>query len=350
MRKFVYVLSVIAILSITLIIVFLPKSDSIQTIELKPIKTFGGIDVPEEAILSSPSDMVISEEGEIIVSDSRENKIFIFDADGHVVNKIGRPGKGPGELQGPRFIAVDGDAIKVFEAANNRIHYFSKNGQSLRMIPCKFSVSIGSFIFGVNEDVFFATNGFRTEHLIRHYRETGDKLDPIGKIEGHSFQIYEMLKIRDALIKKDIPDAVKNEIMLIIAPEGRLYAVFQALPLIKIYSPEGKLEEVAQLNLPEFEKARIRCSQNNLAGKQKGSPGFWGLRFWRDGVITDSGDLILLISDPDKMILYRFNKDGKLVLRYECVEDNIRMVALHGSYLWAYGRETQIFYQLKIEE
>ena len=54
-----------------------------------------------------------------------------------------------------------------------------------------------------------------TEHLIRHYRETDDKLDPIGKIEGNSFQIYEMLKIRDALIKKDVPDAIKNEIMLI---------------------------------------------------------------------------------------------------------------------------------------
>jgi hypothetical protein len=350
MKKFIYILLTIAILSIALVIIFLPKSDSIKTTELKPIKTFGGIDVPEEAILSSPSDMVISEEGEIIVSDSRENQIFIFDTDGNVVNKIGRPGKGPGELQGPGFIVIKNDTIKVFERGNNRIHYFLKNGQSLRMIPCKFSVSIGSFIFGINEDVFFATNGFRTAHLIRHYLETGEKLDPIGEIEGHSFQIYEMLKIRDALIKKDVPDALKNDIMLIFAPEGRLYAVFQALPLIKIYSPSGELEEVAQLNLPEFEKARIRCSEDNLEGKQKGSPGFWPLRFWRDGVITESGDLILLISDPDKMILYRFSKDGKLILRYECVEDNIRMVALHGSYLWAYGRETQIFYQFKIEK
>jgi len=326
------------------------KSDSIETAELRPIKSFGGIDVSKEAILGSPSDMAVSAEGEIILIDSRENKICIFDENGNLINKFGKPGQGPDELQGPRFLAIEGDTIKVFEQNNSRIHYFLKNGQSAKIIPCKFSVGIGSFIFGFHSDVFFATGGFRTEDLIRHYRETGEELEPIGKIEGNSFEIYEMLKIRDDLIKNDVPDALKNQIILVINPDHRLYAVYQALPLIKIFSPDRELEKIVQLKLTEFEGIIDQCAQFNLEEKQKGSLAFRPLRFWRDGAITGNGDLMLLMSDPEKMILYRFRKDGKPILRYKGVDDDIGMIAVRGQYLWALGRETQIFYEFKIEK
>jgi hypothetical protein len=349
MRKYIFILIGLAIILLVLFILFLPKSDSIKTADLSPIKTFGGLDVSDEAILNSPSDMVISPDGKIIVSDSRENKIVVFDADGKVINQFGREGKGPGDLQRPRYIKLEGDTLKVFESGNDRIQYFSLGGQYLNMIPLKFSVGIGSFIFGANDDVFFATNGFRTEDLIYHYRTDGEKLNPIGRIEGNSFQIYEMLEMQDALIKKEVPDSLRNLIILFQSSEGALYAFYQALPLIKIYSPEGELKKAVRLDLPEFEKIIDRCSKLNMEGKQKGSPGVWSLRFWRDGVITDKGDLILLISDPEKMILYKFNKEGKLVQQFRCVDDNISMMAANGPYLWAYGGDTQVFYQFKLE-
>lgn len=293
--------------------------------------------------------MAITPDGEIIVSDSRENKIVVFDDNGKVIHQFGREGKGPGDLQRPRYIKLEGDTLKVFEANNNRIQYFSQDGKYLNMIPLKFRIGIGSFIFGANDDVFFATNGFRTEELIHHYRTDGEKKDSIGRIEGNPFQIYEMLKMQDALIKKEVPDSLKNEIILFQSPEGVLFAFYQASPLIKIYSPEGGLEKEVRLDLPEFEYIIDRCSRLNMEGKQKGSLGVWTLRFWRDGVITDKEDLILLISDPEKMILYKFNKDGKLVQQYRCVDDNISMIAANGPYLWAYGGDTQVFYQFKLE-
>lgn len=349
MRKYIFILLAAVIILLIPFLLFLPKSDSIKTVELTPIRTFGGLDVPEEAVLSSPSDMVVSPGGEIIVSDSRENKIVVFDANGNVINQFGRVGKGPGELQGPRYVEIEGDALKIYEANNNRIQYFSLDGHYLNMIPLKFSIGIGSFVFGANDDVFFATNGFRIEDLINHYRIDGEKLDPVGRIEGNSFQIYEMFKMRDALIKKEVPDSLRNEIILFLSPERVLYAFYQALPLMKIYSPDGELEKTVRLDLPEFEEIRDRCSKLNVEGKQKDSPGVWSLRFWRDGFITDKGDLILLISNSEKMILYKFNEEGGLIQRYGCVEDNISMMAAHGPYLWAYGRDTQIFYEFKLE-
>lgn len=349
MKKYIFILLGVVIILLIPLILFLPKSDSIKTVELLPIRTFGGLDVPEEAILSFPSDMVVSPDGKIFVSDLQENKIVVFDSDGNVIDQFGREGKGPGEFQRPRFINLEGDVLRVFDANNNRIQYFSLDGDYLNMIPLKFIVGIGSFIFGVNEDVFFSTNGFRVEDLINHYRIDGEKLAPIGKIEGKSFQIYDMIQMRDALIKKEVPDSLRNEIILFLSPKVRLYAFYQALPLIKIYSPEGELEKVVRLDLSEFDEIRDRCSKLNVEGKKKGSPGVWPLRFWRDGVITDEGDLILLISNSEKMVLYKFNKEGGLIKRFECVDDNISMVAAHGSYLWAYGRDTQIFYQLQLE-
>lgn len=349
MRKYIFILLGIAIILSALFILFIPRSDSIKTAELTPIKTFGGLDVSEGIILSSPSDMVISPDGKIIMSDSRENKIVVFDADGKVINQFGREGKGPGDLQRPRYIKLEGDTLKVFESDNDRIQYFSLDGQYLNMVPLKFRVGIGSFIFGANDDVFFATNGFRTEDLIHHYRINGERLNPIGRIEGNPFQMYEMLEMQDALIKKEVPDSLRNLIILFQSSEGVLYAFYQALPLIKIYSPKGELEKVVRLDLPEFEKIIDRCSKFNMEGKQKGSSGVRPLIFWRDGVVIDEEDLIMLISDPEKMILYKFNKDGKLVQQYRCVDDNISMMAANGPYLWAYGGDTQIFYQFKLE-
>jgi hypothetical protein len=329
---------------------FYVHSDSqpIQIVELEPIKTFGGIDVPAEAILNSPSDIAISKEGEIIVSDARENKLFVFDSDGRLIRTIGREGTGPGELNGPRLIGVEDGVIKVFEARNNRFQYFTLKGEHLKMMPLGFSIGTGTLVLGYKDDFFYATQGFRTEDLINHFQVSGQKLDPIGKIEGKPFEFYEMLQIQEALIKKEIPDACRNEVLLIVTAGGRLFAFFQALPLVRIYSVDGKLESTITLNMPEFEEVKTRCIQFNVDLKKKGMPGFMGLKFWRDGVLMENGDVILLLADPEKMNLFRFDKDGKLTKRYHGVKDDILMLASHGSFLWAYGRETQVFYQFKI--
>jgi len=300
-------------------------------------------------MLNSPSDMVISEEGEIIVSDSRENKIFIFDSEGKLIRKFGRQGNGPGDLNGPRFIWIEDGTIKVFEARNNRIQYFSKNGKHMKIMPCTFDVGTGMLTFGFKDDIFFTTKGFRTEDLIRHYQINGQKLDSIGKIEGKPFQFYDVFEIQEALIKKELPDACRSDVLLLTAPGGRVYALFQALPFIKIYSVRGEPEKTVSLNLPEFEKIKDRCSQFNVELRKKGMPGFQALNFWRDGVLMENGDLILLIPDPEKMTLLRFDKDGKPLARYQGVDDDIFLIAARKSYLWAYGRETQIFYKFKIE-
>lgn len=348
MKKFIFITLSVIVLLLILIVIFFHKSSAIKTTELKPINTFGGLDVSEKAILGSPSDMLINENNEIVISDFSENKIIIFNADGSVINEIGRLGQGPGELNGPRLIGIEDNNIKVFEVNNNRVQYFSKRGQSLKIISCKF-ISSTPLTFGINNDVFFPTNGFRTEVLIQHYQETSQELNPIGRIEGSSFQMYDIVKIRNTLIKKDVPDACKNRIILIVAPKGRIYAIFQALPLIKIYYPSGELEKIVQLNLPEFEEIRKKCSLDNLEQKKKGSLSCHFLTFWIDGVVTNNGNLILLMSNPEKMILYKLDKDAKLIQRYIGVDDDIRMIALRGHCLWAYGILTQIFYQFKIE-
>ena len=44
---------------------------------------------------------------EIVVSDENNNCIYIFDSNGNFVRKVGRVGQGPGDLMGPRHIAID---------------------------------------------------------------------------------------------------------------------------------------------------------------------------------------------------------------------------------------------------
>jgi DNA-binding beta-propeller fold protein YncE len=81
---------------------------------------------------SLPECVALDKDGNVYVTDTFNNRVEIFDADGRFVSMFGKNGDGPADLQRPKGIAVDGDGhIWVVDAAQDRVKVFNDKGRLL---------------------------------------------------------------------------------------------------------------------------------------------------------------------------------------------------------------------------
>jgi 6-bladed beta-propeller len=101
----------------------------------KLLKTLGtkGQAGCDETHLDQPTDMAITPEGDVFVSDGYgNNRIVHFDASGKFVNSWGKLGTGPGEFSLPHAIAIDSNRhLYVADRNNVRVQVFDTAGKFL---------------------------------------------------------------------------------------------------------------------------------------------------------------------------------------------------------------------------
>jgi sugar lactone lactonase YvrE len=102
---------------------------------------------------SRPTNAAVDEDGNVYVSDTFNDRVEIFDADGNFVREFGKPGDGPGYFTRPKGLAVDRDGhIWVADAMQDRVQVFTPEGKLLiwignhGMLPGQFSMVAGVLI------------------------------------------------------------------------------------------------------------------------------------------------------------------------------------------------------------
>ena len=81
---------------------------------------------------SLPTHVAVDKDGNVYVTDTLNNRIEIFDADGNFLSMFGRHGDAPGQLARPKGIAVDADGhIWVADAYQDRLEVFDREGNFL---------------------------------------------------------------------------------------------------------------------------------------------------------------------------------------------------------------------------
>ena len=81
---------------------------------------------------SLPEGVAVDADSNVYVTDTFNNRVEIFDADGNFVNTFGKNGDGPGHFERPKGIAIDCDGhIWVADAAQDRVKVFDKEGRLL---------------------------------------------------------------------------------------------------------------------------------------------------------------------------------------------------------------------------
>jgi sugar lactone lactonase YvrE len=99
---------------------------------------------------SRPTNVAVDNEGNLYVSDTFNDRVEIFDADGNFVSTFGKAGDGPGYFARPKGIAIDNDGhVWVADTVQDRVQVFTREGQLLLwmgghgMLPGQFDAVQG---------------------------------------------------------------------------------------------------------------------------------------------------------------------------------------------------------------
>jgi DNA-binding beta-propeller fold protein YncE len=113
-------------------------------------KSSGKHDLTTPGDFARPTNVAVDKDGNLYVSDTFNDRVEIFDADGNFVHTFGKAGDGPGYFARPKGIAVDADGhIWVADAVQDRVQVFTPEGQLLiwmgghGLLPGQFSTIAG---------------------------------------------------------------------------------------------------------------------------------------------------------------------------------------------------------------
>jgi DNA-binding beta-propeller fold protein YncE len=94
----------------------------------------------------APQGVALDADGNVYVTDTLNDRVEIFDADGNFISTFGKNGDGPGFFERPKGIAVDGDGhIWVADEVQDRLQVFNKEGQLLTYVGYKHGDLPGQF-------------------------------------------------------------------------------------------------------------------------------------------------------------------------------------------------------------
>src|SRR5579863_4587068 len=99
----------------------------------------------------APQGVALDADGNVYVTDTLNDRVEIFDADGNFISTFGKAGDGPGYFARPKGIAVDSDGhIWVADQMQDRLQVFNRDGQLLTYVgtghgelPGQFKALIG---------------------------------------------------------------------------------------------------------------------------------------------------------------------------------------------------------------
>ena len=94
----------------------------------------------------APQCVAVDEEGNVYVTDTMNNRVEIFDADGNFISEFGKNGDGPGYFARPKGIAVDSNGhIWVADQVQDRLQVFNREGQLLTFVGSAHGELPGQF-------------------------------------------------------------------------------------------------------------------------------------------------------------------------------------------------------------
>jgi DNA-binding beta-propeller fold protein YncE len=100
---------------------------------------------------AAPQGVAVDADGNVYVTDTLNNRVEIFDADGNFISWFGKHADGPGCFARPKGIAIDADGhIWVADEMQDRLQVFNREGQLLTYIgdghgelPGQFKAIVG---------------------------------------------------------------------------------------------------------------------------------------------------------------------------------------------------------------
>ncbi|MDY6968019.1 MAG: hypothetical protein SVR08_05125, partial [Spirochaetota bacterium] len=108
----------------------------IMDVNCKILKSFGSSGI-DHGRFHGPEGVCFDNDGNIYVVDSGNNRIQKFDSDGGFILQFGESGEYEGQLQNPSDIVVFNNVVYVTDSGNNRLSCFDTSGNYIKDIAIK---------------------------------------------------------------------------------------------------------------------------------------------------------------------------------------------------------------------
>jgi DNA-binding beta-propeller fold protein YncE len=121
----------------------------------------------EDAEFNFPTNIAVDQRnGNIVVVDTQNFRVQIFDKDGKFLSKFGNVGNKPGTFARPKGVGIDSDGnIYVADSAFNNVQVFDENGSNILLFfggggygPTQFRLITGIYID--EDDKIVIADGF----------------------------------------------------------------------------------------------------------------------------------------------------------------------------------------------
>jgi hypothetical protein len=123
--------------------------------------TLGGLEAPEHLSFVRAPSILASGRDELFVLDRSAATVWVLDAGGALIRRVGGEGQGPGEFTSPQRLGLLSDTLWVTDFPSPRVSFFDANGSHLQTQRLE-SADLGVATSAPNSPTGFHRGGFLT--------------------------------------------------------------------------------------------------------------------------------------------------------------------------------------------
>ena len=139
---------------------------------------------------SLPTCVAVDKDGNVYVTDTLNDRVEIFDADGNFISQFGQDGDGPGRFARPKGLAIDCDGhIWVVDEVQSRVQVFDKEGRLLIYFgeegwyPGQFR-AVYDIAFDKKDNEMITSEQWPGRLQVFRYVTDGEAADALARREG----------------------------------------------------------------------------------------------------------------------------------------------------------------------
>jgi hypothetical protein len=193
----------------------------------------GESDDPEKSF-SQLSSFVVDDEGTVFALDFKDQKIKIYDNEGHFLHSFGDKGQGPAELQMASGIHLTpGDELVVEDALAKKLVYFTKEGKYIRNISFADRLAMVNLLMDPQGNYLGRDLKVEGQKMFFEIKKFDSGLKPLFSLDQIEFPI----PIPGSGNKIDLMDVLS---IYQFDSSSNIYYGRNKDYEIKVFSPEGK--------------------------------------------------------------------------------------------------------------
>ncbi|MDT8369664.1 MAG: 6-bladed beta-propeller [Longimicrobiales bacterium] len=245
-------------------------------------------------LIAGASDLAVDAEGQVYILDYRARAIHVVDSTGHLIRTMGRPGRGPGELERPASFRVYPDSVVVVDQGNQRFQSFTDAGEPLGSQPIpECAQGAAAPTLGPGGLLVRPTIGMDSGLAVLCSRQ-GEEQATIGEPLAPVSSVIDMVEVRAEILEGGVPGFLLNLVSPVVGQDGSVWLVLPAAHRADRHEGGERVTTVT-LHEPEFEAVRADWMTEVEEREQPGVPGLRYLLRAREAggmlwILTHTGD------------------------------------------------------------